>query len=83
MTSDPQPLPDGYKQYLQDAAQQIEATIPDGFGFVLFTFGFSNDSDKEGTMNYVSNARREDVINVLKEFLIKAGAAEDWMKRLK
>jgi hypothetical protein len=81
--TDEQQLPDGYKQYLQDAAAQVEATIPDGFGFVLFTFGFSSDKDRQGTMNYVSNARREDVINVLKEFLIKAGAEEDWMKRIK
>ena len=31
---------------------------------------------------YASNADRKDAVNALKEWLIKSGAEEDWMKHL-
>jgi hypothetical protein len=32
---------------------------------------------------YKSNAKREDAVNTLKEWLIKASGEEDWMKHIK
>lgn len=41
----------------------IKAVIPENFGFALVIFPFS----KPGTANYISNARREDMIKALRE----------------
>lgn len=69
------------RNYLQLAAETLSMILPDGHGFILLSFPFG-----EGEQNrcaYVSNAKREDAINALKEFLIRAGAKEDWMQHIK
>lgn len=68
------------REYLREMARLLEAKLPDNHGFILLTFPFGDDPGNR--LNYTSNARREDAINVLKEFLIQAGHAEDWMKHL-
>lgn len=68
------------KQYLQDAAEALHAKLPDNHGFILLAFPFDTDDHR---MIYISNAPRTDVINAMKEFLLKAGAAEDWMQHIK
>lgn len=68
------------KDYLREMAKIVASKLPDNHGFILFAFPFGDDPGQR--MIYVSNADRKDVINVLKEFIIKAGATEDWMKHL-
>lgn len=69
------------KEYLKEAARAIEARLPDNHGFILLVTPFGDSPDNR--LTYVASIQREDAINVLKEFLIKAGAAEDWMKHIK
>lgn len=69
------------KEYLQLAAQTLEMILPDNHGFILFAFPFGENPDNR--LAYVSNAKREDAINALKEWLLKAGASEDWMQHIK
>lgn len=68
------------RRRLNDIAQAINERLPQHFGFIAFVFPFGDV--KNGRINYVSNTNREDAINALKEWLIKCGAAEDWMKHL-
>lgn len=68
-------------EYLQEMARVVASKLPDNHGFVLLAFPFGDDPN--GRLIYTSNAERADVINLLKEFLIKAGAEEDWMKHVK
>jgi hypothetical protein len=69
------------KEYLRDIAKAISDRLPDNHGFIVLTFPFGNDPDSRAS--YASNANRADVINVLKEWLIKCSAEEDWMKHIK
>lgn len=67
------------REFLQLAGRDIKARLPNGWGFILLAATFGED----GQLVYTSDIDRKDAINVLKEFLIKAGAEEDWMKHLK
>lgn len=64
---------------MQDIAHAVNERLPDGYGFMVLVFPFNSS---EGRANYVSNGKREDVVNAMKEWLIKAGHDEDWMKHL-
>ena len=68
------------KEYLSEAARAVEAKLPDNHGFLLLVAPYG---EGEGRLVYVSTMRRPDALNLLKEFLLKAGAAEDWMKHIK
>ena len=50
---------------LQVLGRVIQETFPSHWGFVLLAFPF----DKGGRMNYVSNAKRVDVVRVMYEFI--------------
>jgi hypothetical protein len=67
------------KEYLQSAAEIINAKFPDNHGFILLVTPYGEG----GRLNYISTMRREDAINVLKEWLIKASGPEEWMKHIK
>jgi len=69
---------DQLKRELDFLRQVIERQCP-GKGFMLMVFDRENKVEKP-CLNYVSNSRREDVLNVLKEWILKCGAAEDWMR---
>ena len=68
------------KEYLREMCKILAAKLPDNHGFILLAFPFGEDPGNR--MIYASNADRKDVVNALKEWLIKAGAGEDWMKNL-
>lgn len=70
------------KEYLNLAAKAVHERLPDNHGFILLAFPF-NGTDENNRVAYVSNARREDAIKVLKEFLFRAGAKEDWMAHIR
>lgn len=67
------------REWLQLAAEAVQSKIPDNHGFILFVAPYGPD----GTLRYTATMRRDDAINVLKEFLIKAGAGEDWLNHIK
>ena len=68
------------KDYLREMAKVLESKLPDNHGFLVLTFPFG---DNPGRLVYTANCNRADAINVLKEFLIRCGAEEDWMKHIK
>ena len=71
-------MPD--KEYLREIAKEIDKRLPDHHGFILLTFPFGDDPTAR--CSYVAKADRQDAIRVMKEFIIKAGAGEDWMRHL-
>lgn len=68
------------KDYLQGIAREIDKRLPDNHGFILLTFPFGEDPGRR--CSYVSNAERASAVNALKEWLLSAGYAEDWMKHI-
>lgn len=68
------------RQFLVEASHAIKAKLPDNYGFILLAAPFDGQGDKR--LVYTSNIRREDAIAMLKEWLLKCGAAEDWMKHI-
>lgn len=64
---------------MQDIGHAVDERLPEGFGFFVLVAPFN---DPAGHSNYVSNITRETAIHLIKEWLIKAGAEEDWMKHI-
>lgn len=58
-------IPDDVAEELGNIAHKIIEMLPKGWGFGLFLFTFG----KDGTMTWISNARREDMIQALQEFI--------------
>lgn len=69
------------KQYLREAAGAVKEKLPDNYGFILLAFPFNGEGDNR--LVYISNAQRTDALNAMKEWLLKCGAAEDWMRHIK
>lgn len=69
------------KEYLRNAAEAVKAKLPDNMGFILLAFPFNGEGDNR--LVYISNAQRTDALNAMKEWLLKCGAAEDWMRHIK
>ena len=69
------------REFLKEAAHAVKAKLPDGYGFILLAFPFNGEADAR--LVYISNAQRTDALNTMKEWLLKCGAAEDWMKHIK
>ena len=66
------------RRRLNDIAHAVDERLPAHYGFIVLVA----PEGEESMCNYVSNLPRENAVNVLKEFLIRAGHAEDWMKHL-
>lgn len=69
------------KEYLKEAARAVNAKLPDNHGFILIVAPFGEGENNR--LTYISSMQRESAIALLKEWLLKAGAAEDWMKHIK
>lgn len=65
------------KEFLQLAAEQVKARLPDGWGYILLVFQFGPGA----RLGYVSNAKREDAVATLKEWLLKQ-SPENWLKHI-
>jgi hypothetical protein len=50
-------------QFMRNIAKRIQSKLPSGFGFCLIVFPFN----KPGIANYISNAKRETMIEALEE----------------
>ena len=66
---------------LQDTARAIEAHLPPGTGFILLTFDFGNADDPRRRLEYISNAKREDALKTMQEYIDKC-TPDRWMKHL-
>lgn len=49
-----------------------EPGVQERFGFALLVFRLGDHSSEEDRMNYISNARREDMLAAMKEFIARA-----------
>lgn len=58
---------DNVRARLQSIAQAIDERLPKGHGFFLLAFPFNAPPTAQG--EYVSNARREDVVAAMKRFV--------------
>lgn len=61
---DPHEFPDD-EMYLRAIADQIKERLPAGKGFALFMFDFGEG----GSMTYLSNANRDDMVKAIQEWL--------------
>jgi hypothetical protein len=52
---------------LNEIGQKLRSTMPKGFGFVLLIASFGEG----GSMFYTANCNREDVCNMMREFIGK------------
>lgn len=53
---------------MQAIAHDIDERLPQGWGFFVLVFPMG---DAQGRMNYASNGRREDIIRLMQEFLVR------------
>lgn len=58
----------------------LGAQLPHGWGFTLLLFDFNKGAD--GSLFYISNGRREDILNMMKEF-IKLNEADEATQKAK
>ncbi len=63
--SHPMPIEPAVREQMRAFGKALEACLPPGYGFVFLTF----KSGEGGRMNYISNAKREDVVVALKELV--------------
>jgi len=53
---------------LKDIGDRLRETMPDGFGFALLIAEFG----EAGSMFYTANCQRQDVCNMMREFISKS-----------
>lgn len=71
----PEAKPEGIKdentrEHMQKIASAINEMLPQDWGFFVLAFPFG---DAQGRSNYASNGKREDIIRLMKEFLVRQG----------
>jgi len=63
---------------MQKIARLVDEELPQGWGFFVMAFPFE---DAEGRMNYVSNAKRTDILKLMLAFAAKSRTNPgDWAK---
>jgi len=70
---------DNARESMRAIAGAIEEFLPQGWGFALFTFPLG---DSTGRLNYAATGKREDIRNLLKEFLEKTEDPGVWQKHI-
>jgi hypothetical protein len=53
------------RQNMRNIASHVDSQLPYGWGFVVLAFPFGADA----RMNYIANAKREDVVRAMYEFI--------------
>jgi hypothetical protein len=74
------PVDQARKAKLQHLAKYIVSTMPGSTGFVLLVYGQGTLAAKGELLQYVSNSQREDVVQLLKEWLATMGSDEIYAK---
>lgn len=69
------------REDLRRVANLVKAEFPPNTGFIILASPIGPGGDGSRT-TYTSNIDRSDAIALLKEFLIKCGAEEDWMQHI-
>ncbi len=89
------PLPANQKEYLREMAVVLKSKLPDNFGFIVLAVPLGSEpGERSGPgdgiggrsgdrVTYISTLERPSAIAAVKEWLLKCGAAEDWLKHLK
>lgn len=62
--------PEDIQMTMKDIGRLIGSALPRGYGFNLLIFDFGEG----GSMFYISNARRRDMLKLMKEFIEKEEA---------
>lgn len=57
------------RDMLQEIAKDIEKKLPEKMGFTLLAYEF--ECEEGNTLMYVSNSKKEDVLNAMVEFVQK------------
>jgi len=65
------------RESLQRASKEVEAQLPDGWGYMLFMF----ELGKATRVTYTANGDRKDCIAALKEWLLRQ-TPENWLKHI-
>lgn len=65
---------------MQETARIVKTVLPPNSGFFLLAFDF-DDAGRFGRADYVSNCNREDVVEIMKQFIQKTENG-GWMKDL-
>jgi hypothetical protein len=63
------------REKMQKLARGVQEELPPHWGFIIMCFPLD---DKQGRLNYVSNGKREDVLQLLKEFLYRNRHPGEW-----
>lgn len=61
------PVDQAIKEQLNEIARTIGRRLPEGWGFALLIFEYRPG----GTMTWISNAERQDMVKALQEFIQK------------
>jgi len=76
-------MPENLSQkQLNEMAARVDEFCPEGHCFIILAFPVG-DVPEDRQLRYASNARRETAVACMKEWLIKAGHGEDWMKEVR
>lgn len=57
------------KNRMQKIAKCVDGLLPNNYGFVVLAFSFEDNDTKK--LMYASNSNREDIVNVMKEWINK------------
>lgn len=63
------PEPEHIRTFLKELGRSIKDKVPNGWGFTLLLFDY--DKGQEGSILYLSSAKREDMVKAMREFLSK------------
>jgi hypothetical protein len=58
-------------QAVRGLGKSLGEALPPGVGFALLLFPFHPETLDENYLSYISNARREDILGAMKEFIAK------------
>lgn len=64
------PVPEDVRRTMNDLGRSIGKALPPGWGFGLFIFTYGEG----GTMTWLSNAQRDDMVKALQEWMRTEGS---------
>lgn len=67
------------RERMQEVGRYISTILPPYTGFVFLAFDFDGKPCK---MEYISNAKREDVLKAMNEFIVKNKSPDNWGKHV-
>jgi hypothetical protein len=75
------PMPESITQHMMnEMCHRVDEFLPEGHCFIVLAFPVGDAPHRQ--LRYASNAIRENAVACMKEWLIKSGHEEDWMKEV-